>query len=75
MFVSEQKNLVFQGWYLSQEGIQLCTEGLSNPSSKDVIKKVNLLNLNLNEESYSLKCFLVSFLKVMKKRIEYFNLC
>ena len=35
-----QSDLQSQGWNLSQEGIDLLCEGLTNPSAKDVIKKV-----------------------------------
>ena len=35
-----QSDLQSQGWNLSQEGIDLLSEGLTNPSAKDIIKKV-----------------------------------
>ena len=38
--MSLQSDLQSQGWNLSQEGIDLLCEGLTNPSAKDVIKKV-----------------------------------
>ena len=34
-----QADLQAAGWYLSQEGIDQCCQGLTNPSVKDVIKK------------------------------------
>jgi len=34
-----QSDLQSAGWYLSQEGIDLCCQGLTSPSLKDVIKK------------------------------------
>ena len=37
-----QSDLQAQGWNLSQEGIDRLSEGLSNPSAKDVIQKVRI---------------------------------
>ena len=39
-----QSDLQSQGWNLSQEGIDLLSEGLTNPSAKDIIKKVWIIS-------------------------------
>ena len=41
--MSIKSELESAGWHLSQEGIDLCCQGLANPTVKDVIKKVNKL--------------------------------
>ena len=35
-----QSELAAAGWHLSQRGLEICTEGLTDPVVKDVIKKV-----------------------------------
>ena len=35
-----QSELAAAGWHLSPRGLEICTEGLTNPAVKDVIKKV-----------------------------------
>ena len=35
-----QSDLQSLGWNLTQEGIDLLSEGLTNPTAKDIIKKV-----------------------------------
>ena len=35
-----QSDLQSQGWNLSQEGLERLSEGLTNPSAKEIIKKV-----------------------------------
>ena len=40
--MSLQADLESAGWHLSQEGIDLCCQGLTNPTAKDVIKKVDI---------------------------------
>ena len=37
-----EADLQSAGWHLSREGIDLCCQGLNNPTVKDVTKKVNL---------------------------------
>ena len=41
--LSELQN---SGWHLSQEGLDLCCQGLTNPTAKDIIKKVNIFVLD-----------------------------
>ena len=38
--MSLKSDLESAGWYLSQEGIDQCSQGLVNPTVKDIIKKV-----------------------------------
>ena len=38
--MSLKSDLESAGWYLSQEGIDQCSQGLVNPTAKDIIKKV-----------------------------------
>ena len=38
--MSLKADLESAGWHLSQEGIDLCSQELKEPTAKDVIKKV-----------------------------------
>ena len=38
--MSVKADLESAGWFLSQEGIDQCSQGLTKPSVKDIIKQV-----------------------------------